>query len=331
MYAIRQSVEKKIQFNLSGFATEEAANAAAQRVSQVIEEVARELGISIAGLDGVTIAYDYDAALARLDRGYKSERVLTPTDDKAARGVAMTPCVLRDGKVMSHIVLSAGIVPLIEKPADGVSGKYIIAHELSHAHEHYFRDKVVPNTVLQHQISAADEIVLFETADTCWGEYAACYFSAPIHPEQAKLFEITFVDVLKGAKGQIIQAKRQWIIDRDFGKVWQQIANVVGCLLKYASYLLGHAVGLSKSLEEIAPEAWQLLQSNAWLLPWIEKMLEDLCTMLDTFERWKGLEAFEPLKQVMRGLLADCGITISVTAKGSLYIWVGRGKLPVET
>jgi hypothetical protein len=326
---IPESVGKDLQFHLIGFATEEAASVAGKRVGEVIEEVVQELEISIAGLDGVTIAHDYDSALAQLDRGYKSERILTRTDDKAAGGVAMTPCVLRDGKVMSHMVLSTGIIPLIDNPVDGVSGKYIIAHELSHAHEHYFRDKVLPNTLLQQRISDADEIVLFEAADACWGEYAACYFSAPIHPHQAKLYEMTLVYVVREATERIVQAKRQWMADRDIGKMWQQIASMAGNLLKYASYLLGHAVGLNKSVEEIAPEGWQLLQLNSWLLPAIEKLDEVLSSMLNTFEQWKGLDVFEPLKQIMRGLLADCGFTMSVTENGSLYIWVGQGKLPV--
>jgi hypothetical protein len=298
------------------------------RVAQVIDEVAAELGLSTEGLDGITIAVDYDAALQKLDRGFQSDNPLTRTNDEFGSGVAMTPCVLRDGRVMSHIVLSASVVPLIDAPMLGVSGKYIIAHELSHAHEHYFRDRALPNTLLNIKITKPDDAVLFETADACWGEYAACYFSAPIHADQAKLFELAVVPLLRKAKDDIVDAKRDWISNRDFGKVWQRIGTTALSLLKYFSYLLGHAAGLDRPVQELAPGAWELLQFNLWLLPWIKKLDDALVTMLNTFEHWKGLETFEPLKQVARGLLMDCGITIS-DSNGSLYVYVAGGKLPI--
>lgn len=321
-------MQKDIQYTLMGFPTTESAESASMRVAQVIDEVAAELGLSTKGLDGITIAVDYDAALQKLDRGFQSDNPLTRTNDEFGSGVAMTPCVLRDGRVMSHIVLSASIVPLIDAPMLGVSGKYIIGHELSHAHEHYFRDRVLPNTLLNIKITKPDDAVLFETADACWGEYAACYFSAPIHADQARLFELAVVPLLRKAKDEIVDAKRDWISNRDFGKVWQRIGTTAFSLLKYFSYLLGHAAGLNRPVQELAPGTWELLQLNPWLLPWIEKLDDALVTMLNTFEHWKGLETFEPLKQVGRGLLMDCGITIS-DLDGSLYVYVAGGKLPV--
>lgn len=48
--------------------------------------------------------------------------------------------------------------------------------------------------------------------------------------------------------------------------------------------------------------------------------------MLKTFEEWKSLEVFEPLKHLARGLLADWGIRIS-DANGSLYVSIGPGKI----
>jgi len=51
--------------------------------------------------------------------------------------------------------------------------------------------------------------------------------------------------------------------------------------------------------------------------------------MMNTFEQWKGLEAYDPLKKVVRDVLEDCGITMQQTPSGSLYIWVNEGKLPL--
>lgn len=167
-----------------GFATPDAANVAAKRVSEVIEESAREMEITLVGLDGVTIAHDYDRALAELDRGYETKQALTRTNDAVASGIAMAPLVRRNGQIMTHLIMSVAVVPLIDNPTLGVSGRYILAHELAHAHEHYWRNKGIPNVLLQHTISAADGRVLYEIAEACWGEYVACFFSASIHPDQ---------------------------------------------------------------------------------------------------------------------------------------------------
>ena len=67
-----------------------------------------------------------------------------------------------------------------------------------------------------------------------------------------------------------------------------------------------------------------------WLLfPRFEELFAALAEMMNTFEQWKGLEAYDPLKKVVRDVLEDCGITMQQTPSGSLYIWVNEGKLPL--
>lgn len=312
----------QIPFTLRGFPDEATGREASRRVSVVLEESSSQLCLSMQGLDGVTIAFDYNAALTEIQRGFQSSGVLTPTVDDAAVGVAMSPLVKRDGKVLTHIVLSAAVVVLIDTPYEGMSGKYIIAHELAHVHEHYLRDKQLPGTLLQQIIYGADEVFLYVTAEACWSEYAACYFSAAMSPEHGILLEKTFISALGGLRSKILEAKRDWMSDKDFGKVWQAISRPVAAMLKYASYLMGHSAGLNKPLAEIAPKASMLMRGNDWLSPRFEELVAALATMMDTFEQWKGLDAFQPLKNVIRNVLNNCGITIQATSDGSLFIWV---------
>ncbi len=58
-------------------------------------------------LDGITYARDYANTLATLDRGFETETTLTATSDSVALGVAMAPAVKRDGKLKTHVVISA--------------------------------------------------------------------------------------------------------------------------------------------------------------------------------------------------------------------------------
>jgi hypothetical protein len=323
-------MESKTAFTCRAFPDEPSAIAAAERVGEVFQEMASNLELSLAGLDGVTIAYDYDVALRELNRGFQPSGPLTATLDDFAGGVAMSPLVMRDGKVKSHILLSAGIVPLIDSTNDGVSGKYIIAHELAHAHEHYFRDKQLPGTLLQQTISGGKEIALFQIAENCWSEYAACIFSAKACPDHGLLYEKTFVAVLRQFRDRILATKRAWMADLDYGKAWNQLSNDITALLRYASYLMGHVAGLDDVvLEEYAKDAWAQIQENAWLLPHFEQQYATLADMINTFDQWKSLDVFNPLKKVVENVFEDCGIPMSQLPNGTLHIWIKDGRLPV--
>lgn len=304
-------VVPSIPFHLLGFSSGAAADAATRLVSGTIEEVAGQLGLDLRGLDGVTIARDYGAALSSLDRGIVTGTVLSATNNGLAEGVAMTPLVYRNGKVMSHLVLSAVVVPTIEEPTLGVNGKYVVAHELGHVHEHYYRDQILPNTLLQPFDDSRDPIFLFEIAESCWCEYVACFFSAPIWPQQAQLYEMTVIEMLQVVRKRIIAAKLKWADDQDFAAVLIDISNQAGEMLWYFSYLLGHAAGLDKSPASIAPQAWMLLQTHTWLHPWVEELEAVLKDMLASFETWTDMRAFDPLTDLARGLLVDCGITVT--------------------
>lgn len=93
--------------SLLGFNTTEDAEAVGEIIGCCTRELSRLFDLS--SLDGVTVASDYSKALQDLDRGYESSHQLTPSEGKLV-GVAMTPSVIRGGKLKSHIVLWAGLV-----------------------------------------------------------------------------------------------------------------------------------------------------------------------------------------------------------------------------
>ena len=112
-----------------------------------------------------------------------------------------------------------------------VSGKYIIAHELAHAHENYFRDRQLPGTLHQQTIFGAQQILLFQLADTCWSEYAVSRLSAAAYPDHGRLYERTFVAALRQFRERILTIKREWAKDQDYGKAWTRTPpDVMLCL-----------------------------------------------------------------------------------------------------
>ena len=110
------------------------------------EEDARKLGTVVGGwvrefsrvfdlsrLDGVTVAEDYAQALAQLDRGRETSETLTASSGSVV-GVGMTPAVLRDGLLKSHIVLNANHVWAIQDATlEGFQlAVHLVAHECAH-------------------------------------------------------------------------------------------------------------------------------------------------------------------------------------------------------
>ncbi|MGH6754239.1 MAG: hypothetical protein ACREDP_18950 [Bradyrhizobium sp.] len=102
--------------SLRGFDTEEHARAFGNLVATYVRSLSRDIDMS--ALDGITVAADYAQALLELDRGYETRHKLTPSEG-IALGVAMTPAVIRDGKVKSHILFNAGVLlPLEDEKND---------------------------------------------------------------------------------------------------------------------------------------------------------------------------------------------------------------------
>jgi hypothetical protein len=167
--------------------------------------------------------------------------------------------------------------------------------------------------------------------EASWCEYVACCISAPAYPEQVKAYERVLVNLLGLFRERVIRAKMQWLQDRDFGLILQKLQDEAESVLKYAAYLLGHAAGLQKTPEEIAPEAWAALGAHPWLLTSIERFDDTLRATLASFETWTGMEAFDPLREIARGLLVDFGLTMTLQEDRSLYLVVSEGKVWTTT
>jgi hypothetical protein len=98
---------ENISISLRGFDTEEHARAFGDLVATYVRSLSRY--IDLTALDGITIAFDYAQALLELDRGYDTKHKLTPSEG-IVLGVAMTPAVIRDGKIKSHMLFNAGVL-----------------------------------------------------------------------------------------------------------------------------------------------------------------------------------------------------------------------------
>jgi hypothetical protein len=300
------------------------------------EDQARELGntvgiflrlfgtfLDLERLDAITIAFDYEDALAEVDLGVPSSAALTPTRDEFATGIAMAVTVIRDGRPKAHLVLDANFLMALTKENDPnfQLAVYVICHEAAHIHDLAYRDRAFPGVILQQKNDFRDGVLL-QIATICWEEYVASRLSAPYaSAEQLGYFESTFCSALEGVRERGNHHIRKYRWHADVMQLAAQMVSEYGALLKYAAYLDGHTAGLNGDFAQAAPKASELTRTERWFMPTAEALHSCLALMWASYGRWSGLEVYDPLKEVAHGLLKAGGVDIQQRPQGA-YISV---------
>jgi hypothetical protein len=293
-----------------------------QETSQVLSTVLRELGkiIDISKLDGVTISYDYDEALAGLDRGYSSTYKLIKTTEFGT-GIAMTPAVIRNGEIKSHIVLHGGISEklLRAEHEDWGFAFHTIAHECAHVETTAAYDRCFPNELLQKKLGSLREILRSKIIKACWDEYAACRIAASIGSDPLLGYEQTFVIALSQTDSKIRDFVRNFKVrDAD-----QFVASIFGCyenLLKFSCYMIGALDGTSRDLD-ICRDAKNAL-SNHWFAPHFSNLQQTCQKLAENFNKWTSKDDFETIGDIAEQIITERVLVANWQPDGSYSILV---------
>ncbi len=151
----------------------------ASNVQKILGRILETVGqkINLVGLDGITFASDYHQALLDLDRGYDTEYKLTPSNDHGI-GVAMSPCVLRNNSLKTHVVISAqAFFDMLENEREDMAIN-TVAHECAHVELNHLYDAVFPGTLLRTRSNVLDHFRT-ECMLASWNEFGACWRSEP--------------------------------------------------------------------------------------------------------------------------------------------------------
>ena len=227
---------------VKGFSTGEAAAELGKTVGECVATIGSFIDLST--LDGVTIAIDYDAALAEIDRGMTGLKPLDRTNTEELQGVAKTCQVMRDGAAKSHLVFNAQmLVALIAGEAAGDDDRKsaigIIAHECGHVQVNAQLEALVPDARLGAVIADFKRAVLFQIANICWDEYAVCRLSAPFAPLQNEQHAATVVAVAPGARARAREHITAYRIHGDNHRIIGEAGSELCQPLKVIAYLLG--------------------------------------------------------------------------------------------
>jgi hypothetical protein len=309
-----------------------ASEADAQAVGEITNAYLQMLGktLNLKRLLRVIVAFDYRETLAGIDRGTSVAKPLTATNDELAVGIAMTPTVIHEGEARSVIVLNAGYMIRLthndsaETEALRADIVYTLAHECGHVHDLNVRATNLPGTILKAVHRSFRDDVLFPIAYGCWDEYIACFLSAHFGIDSTlRGYEETFVASLERAKDRADAAIRQYRMHADIKRVVQEVSEEYRRLMVYAAYLIGHVEGLEGNLDEMAPKAVDAMERHNYFKPFFEEIRSTLMAMHDICGEWKGLEAYDPLKEIAYRLLKVGGLDIQDRPDG-----LGRVDIP---
>jgi len=263
-----------ISISADGFVPEEEL---ISTVQQLVASAIANFGVRLDLLDGITIFADYQQGVSQFETGFE-DGALSASEGSIV-GVGMTPLVLREGNLRSHILLprkvaqDAKMQDLSEKAR---KARYMILHELAHCDDHQnlaikFRAELLEIRARQN--------VLDVGCRATWSEYYVCRTVAREYPEMLRDMEESAVRALGSFEAESkIAAHYGSIGDREEG---QRHAFGAGFnLFIVFARLLGHLDGLGISFKEACRIAPAYLSNLVQIsdVEHLHKMLDELWT-----------------------------------------------------
>ncbi|WP_194787552.1 hypothetical protein [Pseudomonas sp. UFMG81] len=281
-------------------------------VSDVVVTCGRVMDLS--NLDGVTIGFDYDAALDSLDLGYESTIAKQYTNEGGLVGVGKSLRVRRDGAIKVHVVLKGSVlldVALRDLESDEFwAAANILAHELGHVQTASWFEDHSPGVMLEpHQGDWATS-TLRDTAHTIWEEYAACRLSALI--SRGTLVTDSYAQGLETSlEGAVDRARttiKEFRMHGDVARLLVETGRETAMPLKMVAYLMGHLDGIDEpvDLEERCQVPSDLIQH-------FDALLGALRDAWETRTSWNGLTSLDPIVEVIVDALRTAGIEVTLT------------------
>lgn len=294
------SVPENLAIHVLGLQTD--TNELAAELAEFFTEIGR--GLDLSTLDGVTFAVDYSAALRDLDRGYKSSHTLTPSGGRVS-GIAMTPTVIRNGELKSHIVIDLNFFMQTLKSGRGSRVLQLLAHECAHVEANAQFDKAFPDVLLRQQVNSHEKLTS-QIALVCWDEYIACLRSAPWGEDPRSDYESMFLEHLRVARDEADTFITAYRMHGDVSRVINEVVGVYSNLMKYAAYFIGNEVGHGRDWRSYEPVRDAM--TDHWFLPFFESLGEGLDAIARERGQWRDRSGFEAIANLGEQLIEDGGM-----------------------
>lgn len=300
-----------IPMSMRGFASSDDAHRLANKIAGLTRLISSHIDLS--RLDGITVAYDYDDALAQLDRGKEGLKALSRSNDDNLIGVGMSPAVLRDGQVRVHIVLNGAYVEDLDNDDEPTpefwQSLYLLAHECAHVQVTADLDVAFPGTILQQQIYDYETAIYAQVNDACWDEYAACRLSAIYGKGQLTHYEEGLRSVLAVARPRAQEARSAFWDHRDLNRVVAEMGPHLMQPLRLAAYVYGHLDG-GPDGQDISQETRDAIVAAGYDVL-IDELVDTLRDLWARADQWESRSELNAIGDVGREVMWSEGLHIA--------------------
>ena len=271
--------------------------------------------IDMSGLDGITVAVDYENALAEFDSGVevlKGKSRLKPTNDGTALGVAMTPALLKYGEVKSHMFFNYYFVKGIGCDRDSEefqTALCIVAHECAHVEATSKFDSAFPGVLPKRY---PDTCTVLDRARwecaiyACWEEYIACRRSSGFGKNALDDQVDTLLQALDGIDEKADRMVEECRKDKDFEKVFYGLFPLYGNLMKYSCYVLGTMHGSRLTVEDVSSLKNGL--ADSWFAPYFDSLGELCEDLYKSYGTWEDYGAFDAIGDLLEKIVERKGV-----------------------
>jgi len=276
-------------------------------MSQAILECGRIMNLE--RLDGVTVAFDFDAALSSIDLGYESTHAKSYTRSEEFLCVGKALTVKRCGKLMSHVVFHAPTAVLLIHPEHESHplAVNIIAHEFAHVTGLKWNDEAMPGLLLAPYQADWFTASLFDAALVVWDEYLACRLAAGFGDaaRQKTIYAKNYEGDASLAVSRTREPIKAYRVHGDLEKMMAQIRVPLIQPLKLAGYLLGHLDGMEdeQALDAICPR-----HMDTPYQPILSVVRTELRKLWDTRGCTGGVERYDNLIQLIIQIYEGAGV-----------------------
>lgn len=315
---------KEFSFTLTcvGFGDEDgAATALGHIMKTIVVEVGRDMPLS--GLDGVTFAVDYRAALDQLDRGCTGLGIGESQSRDYGYAVAKCVQVVREGTVKDHIVLDASIAHgLLQEQSEGRDiAIHLMVNMLSHvAHSTLFEVRFQGKSAVPSDDTSR---LLHRCVAALPGMYYAARQSAFAMPIAGERFAALTLDSYNSAREAIRSARLAYRLNNDLDGLLELALPRISFVLEHAAQWLGHRDGLPSQDEFPGMSLTESLRSFD-LDHWLELLGRDLRLMYSTEDQFTAENIFALGRHAER-LLWTVQIFPWPLPEGGTYVTIPMG------
>lgn len=317
------SIPSDTKVSVIGFSNNELANSFGKNLADALVEIGRIIDLTT--LDGVTIGYDYDEALASIDQGFENAPPLSRTDTEALQGVAKAVDVVRGAEIKTHLIFGASaLVRMVQSDPseeDLASCVEIIAHECAHvqinAHKVAHISEFRPGRIISDYKTA----VLAQVAGILWDEYAACRLVSENFKYSSAHHSSGLITSLKDVRERANSGIRAYRSHGNLKRLLEDAGSELCLPIKMVAYLLGDMDGRRLSWAEFEPARLAAIEAG------YEKIFDDLHVKLrslwDNRQSWESsLEVMRPLMNIANAVLEVGGIYLEQQPDNTCYIRV---------